>query len=216
MGIKQDLRLYLVTDRSFIKNRSLYEQVREALYGGVTMVQFREKSLGSIPEQSKELIKEAEKIRQLCYEFHVPFIVNDYVEIAKMLDADGVHVGQADMEASQVRQLLGDNKIVGVTVKTVEQALAAMQQGASYLGSGAAFATGTKTDTKVIDHQVLKDICHSVSIPVVGIGGITEHNAEQLKGLGLSGIAVVSGILAQPKIEQAAKTLYRMAGQIIQ
>ena len=158
------MRLYAVTDRSWLRGRTLYEQVEEALQGGVTFVQLREKTLSE-----EEFLEEAKKIKGLCKKYRVPFIINDKVEIAIACDADGVHVGQNDMKAENVREKLGPDKIIGVSARTVEQALLAQEQGADYIGSGACFATSTKQDANVIDHEELKRICKAVDIPVVAI-----------------------------------------------
>ncbi len=199
---KSDLLLYAITDRSWLGGRTLCEQVEEALKGGATMLQIREKDL---PEE--EVLKEAREIQALCRKYHVPLIINDNVELAKKIDADGVHVGQGDMEAERVRELLGSDKIIGVTAKTVEQAKAAEESGADYLGVGAVFQTGTKRDAIGITHDDLEKICNSVQIPAVAIGGITRENVERLRGRGMAGVAVVSAIFAQPDIEAATREL---------
>lgn len=199
---KTDLLLYAITDRSWLNGRTLYEQVEEALKGGATILQIREKDL---PEAEVE--KEAKQIQVLCKKYGVPLIINDNVELAKRIDADGVHVGQSDMEAGKVRAMLGPDKIIGVTAKTVEQARFAEENGADYLGVGAVFHTGTKKDAIGITHDDLEQICASVHIPAVAIGGITRENVEQLKGRGMAGIAVVSAIFGQPDIETATTEL---------
>ena len=172
---KKDLVLYAVTDRHWLNGESLYEQVEKALKGGATFVQLREKNLAE-----EEFLAEAKEIAKLCKSYHVPFVINDNVEIAKKVDADGVHVGQNDMDAGLARQLLGPDKILGVTAKTVEQALKAQSQGADYLGSGAVFGTSTKKDARPMTMEQLQAICASVSIPVVAIGGICLDNIEKL------------------------------------
>lgn len=199
---KTDLLLYAITDRSWLNGRTLYEQVEEALKGGATILQIREKDL---PEMEVE--KEARQIQVLCKKYGVPLIINDNVELAKRIDADGVHVGQSDMEAGKVREMLGPDKIIGVTAKTVEQARFAEANGADYLGVGAVFQTGTKKDAIGITHDDLEQICASVHIPAVAIGGITRENAAQLKGRGMAGIAVVSAVFGQPDIEKATAEL---------
>ena len=199
---KEDMVLYAITDRHWLNGESLYQQVEKALQGGVTFLQLREKNL------DKELfMKEAREIKELCRKYKVPFIINDNVEIAKAIDADGVHVGQSDMEALDVRKTLGEDKIIGVTAKTVEQALKAQAHGADYLGVGAVFGTTSKADATKLDHKILKEICEKVEIPVVAIGGITEENVTELAGNGICGVAVISAIFAQPDIEQATKEL---------
>lgn len=199
---KEDMLLYAVTDRSWLNGESLYSQVEKALKGGVTFVQLREKNL-----DQEHFLQEAKEIKELCRKYHVPFVINDNVEIAAAIDADGVHVGQSDMEAGDVRARLGKDKIIGVTAKTVEQALLAEQRGADYLGVGAVFHTGSKADAKEINHETFKEICAAVKIPVVAIGGISKDNVMQLAGYGMDGIAVISGIFAQPDIEEAAHNL---------
>lgn len=208
---KEDLLLYAVTDRSWLHGDTLYNQVERALQGGVTFVQLREKNL-----DQDEFMKEALEIRELCRKYHVPFLINDNVEIAAAVDADGVHVGQSDMEAGDVRSKLGPDKIIGVTAKTVEQALLAEQRGADYLGVGAVFHTTSKSDAREITHKTLKKICQSVHIPVAAIGGISKENVLQLSGSGISGIAVISAIFAQKDIQKAAGELKELALQVIE
>lgn len=207
---REQLRLYAVTDRSWLGSATLYEQVEKALRGGVTLVQLREKELD---ETSFE--KEARQILQLCHRYHVPLIINDNVELAKRIDADGVHIGQADMQPQRAREILGFDKIIGVTAKTIGQATEAEAGGADYLGSGAVFGSSTKLDAKPMDHTLLQEICGSVSIPVVAIGGITADNVAQLKGRGMSGVAVVSGIFACEDIEAAARRLRGIMDELV-
>ena len=207
---EKNLLLYGVTDRHWLEGRTLPAVVRESLEGGVTMVQLREKQL-----DDAQFLEEAVRIQQLCREFRVPFLINDRVDICLAVGADGVHVGQSDMEAGDVRAKLGPDKIIGVTAKTVAQAVLAEQRGASYLGVGAVFPTGTKSDTCVIDHQTLREICAAVSIPVVAIGGIDMENAALLRGSGIRGIAVVSAIYGQRDIRRAAAALKNVAGTLV-
>lgn len=199
---KKDLLLYAVTDRHWLNGETLYSQVEKALKGGATFVQLREKKLdeGSFLEEAKE-------IQKLCKEYNVPFVINDNVEIAKEINADGVHVGQSDMEAQNVREILGDDKIIGVSAQTVEQALLAEKHGADYLGVGAVFKTGSKDDAEEVSHDELERICKAVSIPVIAIGGITHDNVKELAGRGIVGIAVISAIFGQKDIENATKEL---------
>lgn len=199
---KKDLLLYAVTDRSWLNGRTLYEQVEEALKGGVTFVQLREKNL-----DDTAFLQEAKEIKELCARFHVPFVINDNVDIAAEIDADGVHVGQSDMEAGDVRKKLGPDKIIGVSAQTVEQALRAQAHGADYLGVGAVFPTGSKADAVEVSHDTVREICRAVDIPVIAIGGITRENVIELKRTGICGIAVISAIFAQQDIEEAARTL---------
>lgn len=199
---KDDLLLYAITDRRWSGKSTLAEQVEKALKGGITMLQFREKNM------SYEKIKqEALEIQRLCRKYGVPFVVNDYVELAKEIGADGVHVGRSDTRVSEARAILGQHAIIGATAKTVEQALEAQAQGADYLGCGAVFGSGTKLDAKPMEHNLLQIICEAVSIPVVAIGGITRENILELKGRGMSGIAVIGGIFGQEDIQLAASEL---------
>lgn len=199
---EQDLLLYAVTDRHWLNGRSLRDVVEESLRGGVTMLQLREKSLAE-----PAFLAEARELQALCRDYHVPFIVNDNVDIALAMDADGVHVGQSDMEAGDVRAKLGPDKIIGVSAQTVAQALQAEAHGADYLGVGAVFPTGSKADAKEVEWDVLREICQAVSIPVVAIGGITRENVTELAGTGICGVAVISAIYAQEAIPAAAKDL---------
>lgn len=208
--LREQMLLYAVTDRHWLNGQMLYEQVEEALKGGATFIQLREKDL-----TEEEFLEEAKKIQQLCKEYRVPFIINDNVKLAKEIDADGVHVGQSDMEALDVRAQLGEDKIIGVSARTVEQALLAEKHGADYLGVGAVFQTGTKTDAREVEHSVLKEICTKVDIPVVAIGGITQDNVKELSGSGINGVAVISAIFAQKDIETATAKLKSCVEQIV-
>lgn len=199
---KKDLLLYAVTDRHWLNGRELEEVVRESLDGGVTFLQIREKNL-----EEETFLKEATKIKTLCQEYNVPFVINDNVDLAIAVDADGVHVGQSDMEAGEVRKKLGPDKIIGVSAQTVEQAILAEKRGADYLGVGAVFSTSTKSDAKEVTYDTLKEICNAVNIPVVAIGGITSENLAELSGSGICGIAVISAIYAQKQIKEATKEL---------
>lgn len=208
---KKDLLLYAVTDRAWLGDKTLSWQVEESLKGGATMIQLREKHL-----DHEHFLKEAKEIKELCRKYQVPFLINDDVDLAVEVDADGVHVGQHDMEAGEVRKKIGPNRILGVSAQTVEQALLAQQAGADYLGVGAVFPTGTKDDADAVSIQTLGEICHAVSIPVVAIGGIGQHNVMQLAGSGICGIAVVSAIYAQPDIQNAASTLHAFAKEMVE
>ena len=208
---KKDLLLYAVTDRAWLGDKTLSWQVEESLKGGATMIQLREKHL-----DHEHFLKEAKEIKELCRKYQVPFLINDDVDLAVEVDADGVHVGQHDMEAGEVRKKIGPNHILGVSAQTVEQALLAQQAGADYLGVGAVFPTGTKDDADAVSIQTLGEICHAVSIPVVAIGGIGQHNVMQLAGSGICGIAVVSAIYAQPDIQNAASTLHTLAKEMVE
>lgn len=199
---RNDLILYAVTDRAWLNGRTLAEDVEKALKGGVTMIQLREK------EMSQEaFVDEAREIKRLTDSYHVPLIINDNIDVCLAVDASGVHVGQDDMAAGDVRAKIGPDKILGVTAKTVEQALAAQTAGADYLGSGAIFGSTTKKDAKSMTEERLKEIADSVDIPVVAIGGIDADNITKLVHLGLAGAAIVSGIFAQPDVEAAARRL---------
>ena len=203
---KENMLLYAVTDRAWTGRQSLLEQVECALKGGATCVQLREKEL-----DEAAFLEEAIQMKQLCVQYGVPFIVNDNVDIARRSGADGVHVGQEDMAAEEVRGILGSDMIVGVTAKTVEQALRAQDAGADYLGSGAVFGSSTKLNAKPMTRETLSAITHAVSIPVVAIGGIHSGNILELAGTGIAGVAVVSGIFAAENIEEECRLLRRLA-----
>ena len=207
---KNDLLLYAVTDRHWLDKRSLKEVVKESLDGGVTFVQLREKTL-----EDDKFLEEAKELKQLCKEYKVPFVINDNVDIAIAMDADGVHVGQSDMEAGNVREKLGPDKIIGVSAQTVEQAVLAEQRGADYLGVGAVFPTGSKDDAVEVSHETLKAICEAVSIPVIAIGGISVGNVKELAGSGIVGIAVISAIYAAEDIKKAAEDLKAETARVV-
>ena len=199
---KKGLLLYAVTDRSWLNGETLYSQVEKALQGGATFIQLREKNL-----DQDHFMEEALELKKLCAAYHVPFVINDNVEIAAKMDADGVHVGQSDMEAQDVRAILGPDKILGVSAQTVEQAVLAEKHGADYLGVGAVFPTGSKDDADDVSYETLKAICGAVSIPVVAIGGITQENVAKLAGSGICGVAVISAIYAAKDVKAAAADL---------
>ncbi len=202
--------LYAVTDRAWLGENDLAAQVEDALRAGVTFVQLREKHL-----YYDAFLAQARRIKQVTDRYGVPFVINDNIEVALASGADGVHVGQRDMQASDVRALLGPDKILGVSACTVEQALAAQRAGADYLGVGAVFPTSTKEDAAEVPFGTLRAICDAVSIPVVAIGGISEQNLLQLKGSGIDGVAVVSAIFAQPDIYAASERLLRLAREMV-
>lgn len=210
-NLSEKLLLYAVTDRNCLKDRTFFDAVRESLDGGITFLQMREKSL-----DYDNFYKEAVTLKELANEYNVPFIINDNVDIAVGINADGVHVGQNDMEAGKVRSLIGADKILGVSVTTVEQAMVAEKNGADYLGVGAMFSTNTKKDADEVSLVSLKNICNSVSIPVVAIGGITLENANLMVNSGISGIAVVSAIYAQRDIYKATTLLRKVAADIVE
>lgn len=205
------MRLYAVTDRAWVGKQSLAEQVAAALRGGVTCVQLREKEL-----DEERFLREAEEIFALCKRYRVPFFINDNVPLALCCHADGVHVGQDDMDVATVRRLVGQEMIIGVSVHTVEEARAAAAGGADYLGVGAMFATSTKTDASLVTKETLRAICDVVSIPVVAIGGISKSNLLELAGTGVDGVALVSAIFSAADIAAECRLLYglsqKMAG----
>lgn len=207
---RKDLMLYAVTDRSWLGGETLRSQVERALKGGATFIQLREKEL-----DEGDFLEEAKEIQKLCREYHVPFVINDNVEIAAAIGADGVHVGQSDMEAGDVRRRLGPDKIIGVSAQTAEQALRAQEHGADYLGVGAVFPTGSKADATEVSRETLEEICRAVDIPVIAIGGIGRENVMELKGSGICGIAVISAIFAQQDIEAAAAELKKRVEEML-
>lgn len=207
---KRDLLLYAVTDRHWLNGRSLQEVVKESLDGGATFIQLREKNL-----DDESFLEEAKELKKLCAEYKVPFVINDNVDIAMAIDADGVHVGQSDMEAGDVRAKLGPDKIIGVSAQTVEQAILAEKRGADYLGVGAVFPTGSKDDAIEVPHETLKAICDAVSIPVIAIGGITVDNTKELAGSGIVGIAVISAIYAQEDIPESTQKLKKVVEETV-
>ncbi len=206
---RKTMLVYAVTDRTWLNGQTLENQVEQAIQGGATFVQIREKEL-----DYNAFLEQAQKVKKITDKYHIPFVVNDNVDIAIAIDADGVHVGQKDMEAGQVRQKLGQNKIIGVSVQTVEQALSAQKNGADYLGVGAVFSTSTKLDASEVSFETLQQICSAVEIPVVAIGGINAQNILQLKNSGVDGVAVVSALFAQKEVAQAAKELATLAKQL--
>lgn len=209
---KRQMILYAVTDSSWThKDYTLEMQIEDALKGGVTLLQLREKNM-----ETRELAELGKRVKTICNTYNVPMIIDDDVEAAYLCGADGVHVGQGDMSPADVRKKLGNNAIVGVTAKTVEQALRAQNEGASYIGTGAAFPTGTKKDTYVIAHDTIREICDSLKIPVVAIGGINYENVEGLKGTHIDGVAVVSAIFEKKDIETETKRLKERVISIIE
>lgn len=208
---KEDLLLYAVTDRHWLDGESLYSQVEKTLEGGTTFVQLREKDL-----DEAHFLEEAKEIKKLCAKYQVPFVINDNVDIALEMDADGVHVGQSDMEAGDVRAKLGPDKIIGVSAQTVEQALLAQERGADYLGVGAVFHTDSKADAAEVSHETLKAICDAVDIPVIAIGGISKDNVSELAGSGICGIAVISAIFAEKDIKNATTQLKSLTKKMVE
>lgn len=203
---KEHLLLYAVTDRAFTGRQSLYEQIRDALSGGATMIQLREKHL-----DEASFLKEAISIKKLCSAYHAPLIINDNLTVALQSSANGIHVGAGDTPVEEIRRQCGRDFIIGATAKTVEQAKAAEAQGADYLGAGAVFSSPTKENAQRISKETLREICASVSIPVVAIGGIAQSNITELAGCGMCGFAVVSAIFAADDRKAAAEQLKRKA-----
>ena len=191
---REQVLLYAITDRAWLGGRTLAEAVEQAILGGVSMIQLREKEMNT-----EELIQSGNEIKSVCNKYGVPLIINDNVEAAKKINADGVHLGQDDMPIKEARAILGNNKIIGITAKTVEQAMKAEKDGADYIGSGAVFGTTTKSNAVKMELDTLRAITQAVNIPVTAIGGITAENIDGLCNTGISGVAVVSGIFAQEK-----------------
>ncbi len=202
---KVDYTLYVCTDQKLMSSATIEESVEQAILGGCTVIQLREKD-----SSSREFYETAKRVKEITEKYQVPLIINDRVDIALAVDADGVHVGQSDLPAKVVREILGEDKIIGVSAARVEEAVQAEKDGADYLGVGAMFATGTKTNTRSVSIEYLKKICSSVQIPIVAIGGIHEDNAASLKNTGIAGLAVVSAVVAQPDVAQAAARLKKI------
>lgn len=205
----EKLCLYAVTDSAWLGGRSLAEVVREAIEGGATIVQYREKNKGY-----DDMLREAREVCAVCREYGVPFIMNDSVEIAMAVDADGVHLGLDDGDLKAARELLGDKKIIGASTHNVQEALSAQAQGADYLGCGAVFGSTTKTDISSVSVDILAQVASAVSIPVVAIGGINRDNISMLNGRSLAGAAVVSAIFAQKDIRAAAREMRALAEKL--
>nr|WP_219299424.1 thiamine phosphate synthase [Moraxella osloensis] len=211
MHNRADYRLYLVTDRNCLQQQTLEQAVEQAILGGVTLVQLREKAIAS-----KEFYERALRIKAICHHYNVPLLINDRVDIALAVEADGVHIGQSDLPCRMVRQILGKDKIIGVSARTAQQAIQAQADGADYLGVGAMFATSTKQDAKTVSVETLNDIRQSVSIPIVAIGGINHttlpalQQALQAADTSIDGVAVVSAILGQKDVKLASEQLKEM------
>ena len=205
------MTLYAVTDRTWVEDTTLMDQVKEALEGGITFLQLREKHLSK-----EEFIKEAREMKELSKEYKVPFVINDNIEVALAVDADGVHIGQDDMSVEEARKLLGEDKIIGVSAHNVEEAIKAQKGGADYLGVGAVCATSTKKDANVVSKEEIKKICHTVEIPVVAIGGIKKENITTLEGTDVDGVAVVSAIFAAKDIKKDTKQLRSLVEEMKQ
>ena len=208
-NLKDYLTLYAITDSTWLDGRTLAEVTEEAIKGGATIVQYRAKHAD--PDAA---LSEAKKLCGLCHRYGVPFIMNDNAELAVSCGADGVHVGQDDMDPETARSIIGPDRILGVSAHNVEEALEAEKAGADYLGCGAIFGSSTKTNVHAMTPEILKDIAGSVNIPIIAIGGITEENLPELKGLGLSGAAVISAIFAADDIEEAARRLRAISAKL--
>lgn len=206
---KESLLLYAVTDRAWLGDNSLADQVEESIKAGATFIQLREKDMGF-----EEFCAEAAAIKKVTDKYNVPFVINDNIEVALKVNADGVHVGQTDMAAKDVRKLIGDDKILGVSTQTLEQSKSAEASGADYVGVGAVFSTSTKLNAENVPFETLSDICNNISIPVVAIGGISKDNIHELKGSGIEGVAVVSAIFAQPDIYKATANLRKLCEEL--
>ena len=210
MSKEEIFSLYAITDETCLKNQTLYEAVEAAIRGGITCLQYRNKHF----EDTEENLAKINKIQKICKEKGVPFIVNDNVLLTKLIDADGVHIGQKDMNVKEVRRLLGPEKIIGVTAKTVEQARLAYEGTADYIGSGAIFVTETKKDATPLSIDTFRDICKSVPIPVVAIGGINIDNLHNLKESGASGVAIINGIFGVDDIEGTCRRIRKILKEI--
>ncbi len=208
--IRQAMLLYGITDRTWLKpGESLSDVCREILEHGVTFLQIREKNLAQ-----EAFLEEARELKDLCAQFHVPFVVNDSVEIAVQSGADGVHVGQSDIKGRNIREMIGPERILGISAGTVEEARKAEQAGADYIGVGAVFGTATKKDARNLSVEKLREISASVSIPVVAIGGINRGNVRELSGSGVDGIAVISALFGAEQPGKAAAELTALAKEI--
>lgn len=197
--MKHDYTLYLVTDRALMSTNTLNEAVEQAILGGCSMVQLREKELSTL-----DFYRQAMEIKQITSHYHIPLIINDRIDIAIAVKADGVHIGQSDLPAAVTRKLIGADMLLGVSASSITEALQAEKDGADYLGVGAMFPTGTKADAGVVPMEELQKIRKAVNLPIVAIGGINKKNASLLKAAGIDGLAVVSAIIAQPDIKNAA------------
>ncbi len=209
--IKKAMCLYAVSDSMWLNGRTLPEVIRESLEGGATFMQIREKNL-----PYDEFLALAKEVKKVTDEFRVPYVVNDEVEIAKAIDADGVHIGQSDKALVDARKILGPDKIIGVSAQTVEQAVEAQKNGADYLGVGSIFTTSTKLDADDVSLETLRAICDAVSIPVVAIGGIKEDNILDLKGTNVDGVAIVSGIFGAENIKEATSKLLAISKELVE
>lgn len=206
MKAQPDYSIYLVTDDGCLQGRALLDCVREALEGGVTLVQYRAKTASSA-----EMYAEALQLKTLCDSFNVPLIINDRLDIAMAVGAAGVHLGQDDLPCAAARRILGEDYLIGVSAHNPAEAKAALQSGADYLGCGAVFGTATKADVKKLGTEGLEAICKAKGLPVVGIGGVTADNYREVRAAGADGAAIVSGILAQPDIRATVRAIARVS-----
>lgn len=207
---RKSMLLYAITDRTWLGGNNLANQVEETIKGGATFIQLREKET-----PVNEFVKEAEDIKKVTDRYNIPFVINDNIEVALAVNSDGVHIGQSDMDAKNVRKLIGKDKILGVSAQTVNQALLAEENGADYIGVGSIFPTVTKVDADCISLESLKEISKAVSIPIVAIGGINENNIEELKGYGADGVAVISAIFAESNIFNATENLRKLSERMV-
>lgn len=207
---KKDVLLYAITDRQWLNGRTLASQVEEVLKNGATFLQLREKHI-----EHDELVKEALVIKEIAARYSVPFVIDDDVYAAKEADADGVHIGQSDNNYKIAREILGSDKIIGMTAHNLKEAIAAQNAGADYIGTGAVFTTSTKKDTIPLTMEALKNITDNITIPIVAIGGINHDNILQLKGLGVDGVAVISALFAQENVGEATHTLLNLCKEIV-
>lgn len=203
--MKYDYTLYLVTDRSLMSTATLIEAVEQAILGGCTMIQLREKNISSL-----DFYRQSVEVKKVTEQYHVPFIINDRIDIAIAVNADGVHIGQSDIPAAIARDLIGTDMLLGVSAASVKEAVQAANDGADYLGVGAMFPTGTKTDANYVSIEELKKIRHAVNLPIIAIGGINKGNIKQFHDTGINGLAVVSAIIAQPDIQKTAAEMKSM------
>lgn len=208
MKAQPDYSIYLVTDDGCLQGRALIDCVREALEGGVTLMQYRAKTASSA-----EMYAEALQLKALCDSFNVPLIINDRLDIAMAVGAAGVHLGQDDLPCAAARKLLGEDYIIGVSAHNPAEAKAALESGADYLGCGAVFGTATKADVKKLGTEGLAAICKAKGLPVVGIGGVTAENYREVRAAGADGAAIVSGILAQPDIRATVEAIARISNE---
>ena len=197
-----DYSVYLVTDRDLMSTETIEEAIEQAIAGGTTLIQLREKECSSL-----DFYNTASKVNEICHKNNVPLLINDRLDIALAVDADGVHVGQSDLPASIVRRIIGEDKIIGVSAGTLENALKAEKDGADYIGVGAMYPTGTKKDAKHTSIETLKSIRENVNIPIVVIGGINKERIKDFEGTGIDGLAIVSAIIAQKDIKKAASDI---------